>query len=551
MENHARKIFALLAVLTVVALYGCAGSGGDAGSSTATSSVAKSTSVTVTDASALDYSHVYVTVTQIAFHTDNNAGFNNYSSSGANGWQTFRLPTPVTIDLATLVNGKMYADSTTAGALFNGLTLPSGRYQQIRIFLAASEDAYIGSIPGLTYNNEVLIAGDSTQYILRVPTPSEGIKVLPESPVVVDGTSDVKLALDFNLADDVVQTSPAGTTEFILKPRLGFFDMNSVGAVTGAVSFGNLSTSRFIIKAEQVKAGTNYRITRRLTSVDKTTGVFNLYPLPVFGNNTTASYDILLRGLKVQTAIIKKVTVHKGASIASGAVKLGTITMQPGTDFTVQLKSQIHPSGSWINFYQTIAGDTNLYEVRYDHLDPYLGVLPKPFALSSAPLQVATYDSVSGTVGAFTSDTSGQGKFTVISDANRYNRGGQTTVAVAPGFTALYNNFIPNAPTTTVPNSINTNISMPPKFNGALTTGHLFVTEGGLILDSYNISSVMTSNGGSFKIDGLPGGTPTSPLAGSYYGVTVLGWGGSKLGSATVNHLDLTTGNAAPTMNLR
>jgi len=548
MVLHIRKLIVLLIVFSTIALFGCGGGGGSASSNT--SSTAKTTSLTVTDAPALDYAHVYVTVNQLAFHTDNNVGFTNYSTSAASGWQIFRLPTPVTIDLATLVNGKMYADPTTSSSLFNGLTLSSGRYQQIRIFLAASEDPYVGSVPGLTYNNEVQLPGDSAQYILRVPTPTEGIKVIPEFPVVVDGASDVKLALDFNLADDIVQTSPNGTTEYILKPRLGFFDMNSVGAVTGTVSFGNLSTSRFIIKAEQLKAGTNYRITRRLTSVDKTTGVFNLYPLPVFGNNTTASYDILLRGLKAQTAIIKNVRVHKGESASSGAVNLGTIKMQPGTDFTVQIKSQMHPSGSWINFYQAIAGDTNLYEVRYDHLDPYMSVLPKPFALSSAAIQVATYDNVAGTVGTFAADTSSQGRFTVIADANRYNRGGQTTISVTPDATSLVN-FNPNAPFATVPNSITANITMPSRFDGALTTGHLFVTEGGLILDSYNINGVMTTNGGSFKVDGLPGGTPTSPLTGSYYGVTVLGWGGNKLGSATVSHLDLTTGNAGPTMNLR
>src|SRR6185369_3412507 len=103
-----------------------------------------------------------------------------------------------------------------------------------------------------------------------------GIKVLPESSVAVTSGSNVRLALDFNLNDDVVKISPNGATEFIFKPRLGYFDMGSVGAVTGTVGFSNLSTSGIEVKAEQVKSGTNYRIVRRMTSPDRATGRFNL-----------------------------------------------------------------------------------------------------------------------------------------------------------------------------------------------------------------------------------------------------------------------------------
>src|SRR6185369_17130165 len=166
----------------------------------------------------------------------------SYSTAKNAGWHKIDLPAPKTVDLAKLANGVMYADGNGGASLFEGLVLPEGRYQQIRIFLATTEDDLTASAAalGLTYNNEVILNGDATHYPLRIPTADEGIRLIPEYPVVVTAGGNVKIALDFNLNNDVVEVSPNGTKEFIIKPRLGYFDMGSVGAVKGQVIFGNL-----------------------------------------------------------------------------------------------------------------------------------------------------------------------------------------------------------------------------------------------------------------------------------------------------------------------
>ncbi len=520
--------------------------------------------VDVTDAPALNYDHVYVTVTKIAFHLRADAGFRTYSTNKAHGgfrtysgnkverlgsWVTKDLPAPVTVDLAKLANGTMYADNNNNASLFSGISLSPGRYQQIRIFLASENSlAASASALGLKYNNEVQLKGDSTHYPLHIPTSDEGIKLAPESPVVVTAGGKVKLALDFNLNNDVVEVNPNGAKEFILKPRLGYFDMNQVAKITGTVSFGNLSTSQFVIKAEQVVAGKNYRVVRRITSVDKSTGGFKLNPLPVFGNATTASYDILLRGLKVQTAIVKGVKVHKG-----GTVDLKTITMQSGTDFTAKLANPMHPSGAWVNFYQTIAGDTVPFEVRYRHLNPYTGQFFKAIELSTGPIQVATFDNTAGTVGAFAADTTSQGVFTAVADAaGFYNQG-----ASIPGITGTagqppvsINNLPNNAPQVKSPataTTISGNIIIPSTLTG-LTKGHLFITHGGLVIDSYDLSSVAP---GSVPLPTgltLPTGITTLTLpggvAGAYYGVNVRAWGTNVRASGGLQHVDLTKATA-------
>ena len=529
---HFLSVFVAVILLTTL-LSGCGGSNSTTNANPSTASL------NVTDAPTTDFAHVYVTVTQLAFHTDANAGFTNYSTSKLAGWQIYRLPAPVTIDLTTLANGTMYS-GPGGNPLFNGLNIPQGSYNQIRIFLAPSEGAYVGSITGLTYNNEVVLPNDTTEYILRIPTAGEGIKVLPDSSIVSDGAANINLALDFNLSDDVVVTFPNGAREYIMKPRLSFFDMNSVGAVTGVIGFSNLSTSRFIVKAEYVPKGASYRVTRRLTTNKaKNDGTFTLYPIPVFGNNTTATYDILLRGLGVQTAVVKGVKVHKGTTVGTG-VNLGTIPMTAGNDYTVQLSSPMHPTGSWINFYQTIAEDPIPYEVRYIHLDPYTGLMPKPFPLSKSPFQVTTFNG--GNV-AFTQYTSNQGRFSAIAVADRYTNGVPTTVTPA---IAAPNGLITVAPPTSATmGSITATVST--RRTGQVT-GFVFVTEGGLIIDSCDMTGVMLKNGGNAPSINVPSGS-----AGDFYGVTALGWGNGFVTSDTQTHLDLTLANAllTPLLSIR
>jgi hypothetical protein len=571
MRMYGKIVTTCLAILSLsLFLGGCGGSSGTAGQSSSGTGVAK---LDVTDAPASDYSHVYVTVTGVAFHTDAGAGFSDYSSAKTAGWQSVKLATPKTVDLAQLSNGTMYAD-VSGNSLFSGITLPVGRYQQIRIFLASSEDAYVGSVPGLTYNNEVQLIGDSTHYPLRIPSADSGIKLLPEAPVVVTSGGSVSLALDFNLSDDVIQVSPNGTTEFLLKPRLGYFDMASVAAVKGAVSFGNLSTSRVEVKAEQVKTddnGNKYRVVRRMTGVDRLTGNFKLYPLPVFGNATTAVYDILIRGRKIETTIVKGVTVHKGTTPDTG-VDLGSISLQAQPEFTVQLPATgMHPTGAWMNFYQTVAGDPVPFEVRYRHLDPYTGKFGKALELSTGPVLVATYTP--GQPLVFTTDTTSQGSFAAVADAAwLYRKGaalagvsGQAGHAVVMNGLGASNNPQVAAPATGM---ITGTFDLTQagagmgfgmgrgRNSGNPNNGQIFVTKDGLILDSLGVltgdttvSSAMRNGGGAVNavtVNNLPSGVP-----GAVYSMYALGWGPGVLEAGTVHGIDLRNGNGNATIRMK
>ncbi|GAC1467813.1 MAG: hypothetical protein PVSMB11_03390 [Desulfuromonadaceae bacterium] len=286
---------------------------------------------------------------------------------------------------------------------------------------------------------------------------------------------------------------------------------------------------------------------RRTTTQDEAGGIFNLYPLPVFGNNSTAIYDILLRGRNMQTSIIKNVKVHKGTTLTAGAVNLGTITLNPGSGFSAQLATAMHPSGAWLNFYQTLTTDPVPFEVDNRHLNPYTGKFTDPMELSSAATQV--FDFSTGSMsGPIIDATTNPGSFSAIAGAVLYDRSAGVNVSGATGTMVT---FTPNR-LTALPsaNMIAATISIPASKLGSLNKGYLFITSGGLIIDCYQVDALVAAGGGSYTVSNLPGGNVATPLPGAYYGMNVLGWGGGKVASGSQFNMDLTTGNGAAAITM-
>lgn len=501
--------------------------------------------VDVMDSAALEYSHVYLTINKIAFHTSPDAGPN------AAGWEVQDISDhPVTVDLAQLANGRLYADTTPYNTpLFSDLELPIGTYRQIRLYLASSEGAVLtpsARAMGLRYNNQATFE-DGTQAVVRIPNAGEGIRLVPESPFVVAIGKRVRLAIDFNLMDDMLEVYPDGQTECIMKPRLGYFDLAAAGAIKGKIVFGNLPAPYLIAKAQQVDPGRGCRVVRRSAAVNETTGEFNLYPLPVFGNSTTAVYDVLLRGDNAQTTIVRNVKVHKGTTLAAGAVDLGTIAMNPGREFTAQLQSPLHPTGAWVNFYQTLTTDPVPFEVRTLHLNPFTGMFTDPVGLSGEAIQV--YDFAAGSlVGPYSDATTTPGVFSAMAEAVLYGRSGGVMVSGTAGSAAT---FTP-AGLTAQPNAnrIDATVTIAPPLQASLNKGYLFITSGGLIIDCYEVDALIGAGGGTYAVPNLPGGTAAEPLAGAFYGLNLMGWGGGQVATGSRLHIDLTSGNNTAAITL-
>ncbi len=494
----------LLAIIITVQACGKSSNSSDNG----TIAPSGSLSVAVTDAPG-DFDHVYITVKNIWFHTSDTAGPNDA------GWIQKPLVSPITVDLLTLANGAMQA-------LWNGETLTVGDYQQIRLVLADSDDALAASATaaGLSYNNEVKDNG--VEYPLHIPDAGHGILLAGHFRIIDGGT--LRLAIDFDADHDIVELRHG--SEYVLKPRLRYFDLDNVGAIIGKLETGGTFTTapRFVIKAEGLSADGTYHVVNRWT-VPKPDGSFVLYPVSAM---TTSTYAVLVRGLNYQTVLIKGVPVTRGTAPTSGATDIGTITMTAATtpDF-VSSGSITSPTGAWVNFYQTLPGPGEVpYEIRFRHFFPLTGEFAN-YPLSNEPIRVGTYGTppISLTT---TTPNEGVGHFQAVADAVLYNRSGWSTMVSASSPTVTFTPL--SVQSTWSANTISGDITMkyPNTMNGKMNNGIVFAVHGGMIVNAVDVDDQM-SIGGSYTMPNMPGGTPGIPHHSAFYGVEAIGWSSSPM----------------------
>ncbi len=343
-----KKIIWLLVCSSMILFVSCGGGGSSSDSNTGNASVS------LTDAPAFGYDNVWVTVKEIWFHTDDTVG------PGDAAWLKY-VVTPYTVDLLTLCNGAI------SPAIWDQIKLPIGTYKQIRILLAKTTDSLTASATaqGLSYNNEVVTStGVSPLYI---PDAEHGIRLA--GTFTISASTPLRLAIDFNAGDDIVAVTRRGVTEYYLKPRLAYFDLDNAGTIVGTIdntAEANNSTAQFVFKAETPDPTGSYHVVKRYSVYDTTNNQFVIYPLP------PGNYDVMMRGIGYETVIVKSVPVTRGTTPTSGATIIPTITMTAdlGANYNVTANG-MSPTGSWVNFYQTLPGAGEIpYEIRYRHLDP-------------------------------------------------------------------------------------------------------------------------------------------------------------------------------------
>jgi hypothetical protein len=526
---HRRHLGILMLILATFAVYACGGGGG--GGTTATGAA----TVSLTDAPG-DYDHVYVTVMDIWFHARDTAGPDDA------GWRKTPLAAPVTVDLIALSNGVI------GSPIWSNIVLPVGTYQQIRLILAGTEDTLADSAKtamsgaSLKYNNEIVVGAN--EYALRVPDAHHGIRLGGTFQITAGGL--LRLAIDIDAGHDVVDIQRNGLTEYVLKPSLAYCDLDDAGAIIGSIdpvsAATNTTSSHFVIKAEQVNDPLNpqYHVIRRWTSVNPLTGKFVLYPLK------PGVYDIVLRGIGYQTVIIKGVPVYKTTTPTSGATVMPMITMAASSgDYPVN-GTITSPTGAWVNFYQTLQDGSAPYEVRFRHFNPITGQFTG-FKLSRDPILVGTLSSgvISGLTPTIPDE--GPGGFSAAAGAMLYSREPYTVdsgIITSGTGTVTFGALSPKSPPSVQGgNSIAGTISLPAMGMNNMDQGIIFAVNGGMIVNTISIDGQMMSNGGSYTMANLPGGSSTTPLPGALYGVEALGWSSTALGIGLPRIADLRTGD--------
>ena len=479
--------------------------GCNASSTQSGSAVAGKVSVSLTDAPAYGYDHVWITVKDIWFHTSDSA------EPGEAGWIKFPLSSFVTLDLLDLANGNISAP------VWEDIELPEGDYTQIRIVLAKTEDALTDSASAvnLTYNNQVDVTGDTAAYPLRVPDAQRGIMLTGEFQV--RSTGNLKLAIDFDAGHDVVKVERGAGTEYILKPRLTYFDLDNAGAIVGSIDTAAAADNplaRFVIKAEQTALNGQVHLVRRATAIADQTGKFILYPL------APGTYDLVIRGINYETVIVKGVPVVKGTTPVSSPTLVPGVTMTKAVapDYAVNA-SIISPTGAWVNFLQTLPGTGEVpYDIRFSHFNPITGHIGN-FPMSSDPIQVGTYDASSITLSTV-SPIEGDGAYKAVAGAPLYAL--SDPILVTASTTTLSFGVLNVTPPATS-RKVTGSIIVPQTFAaGFLDRGVLFACHGGMIVNAIHVDEQMVS-GGTYTIN-LPGGSPDKPLPGAFYGIEAMGW---------------------------
>jgi hypothetical protein len=464
--------------------------------------------VSITDAPG-DFDHVWITVNDIWFHTGDASGPNEA------GWLKFPLASPITVDLMTLANGNMKS-------IWDNITLPVGDYQQIRLVLADTDDTLTASAAaaGLTYNNEVDV--NTNAYPLHIPDWRHGIRLVGHFNVTSSTT--LRLAIDFDAGDDIVEFRQGA--EYILKPRLAYFDLDNAGAIIGKLDAGGTftTTPRFVIKAENLSDDGTYHVVRRWT-VPESDGSFVLYPVSAA---TTTTYDVLVRGLNYQTMIIKGVPVSRGTTPLSGATNLGTLLVSAATtsDF-LSSGSITSPTGAWMSYYQTLPGIVAEapYEIRFRHFNPITGDF-KTYPLSSMPILLGTYGTTTISFSSITPQE-GIGGFKAAADAILFDRSGYSSIITAVSPTVTFGPLSVQSPWqgNTISGSIVMSNSL--KMNNTMDNGVLFIVHGGMIVNAMSVGQSagnQMATGGTYTMPNIPGGTPAKPLPIAFYGVEAIGW---------------------------
>jgi hypothetical protein len=193
---------AIPAALSMMLLSACGGGGGDE---------TGRLSLSVTDAPVDEASNVVVQFSGVAF-----------KRAGAAPEVVQNLaPSPRQLDLLQYQGGR-------AALLLDGVTLPAGDYQWIRLI--------VDHDPGVRDSYIVLTGGEECE--LRVPSGAEsGLKLMRGFTLPADGS--VALTVDFDLRKSIHAPPGQGSGDcavgYLMRPTLRLVDDANVGAIAGSV----------------------------------------------------------------------------------------------------------------------------------------------------------------------------------------------------------------------------------------------------------------------------------------------------------------------------
>lgn len=362
----------ILAFLAALGLAACGGGGGISGTGAALGTMRLS----LTDAPACGYDHVYVTVAGIRVNQTD-------APDGDASWVDVPLSTTQRIDLLDYRNGTVLSGLGT-------VQLPAGTYTQMRLTLAANGT-------GAPYANAVVPTGGSETALDTPSAQQSGLKLAVNMTVPEGKVAD--FMLDFDACKSVIKAGRSG--KYNLKPVIAVTPVLSdaglrvVGQVDAALAAAGATVS------VQQPDGNGSPVVVKSTVPDALTGTFNLYPVPA-GN-----YNLVVTGTGRVAAVVTGVPVVTTA----WTTITGTIT-PPAATGQGAVSGSVTPDTATVRALQPLtAGPT--VEVLWAPLTPSatLGTADFAFTLPQGAPVRAPY--VAGVAPVFAADTAAASQFSV------------------------------------------------------------------------------------------------------------------------------------------
>lgn len=266
--------------MAALLLGGCGGGGGEAGTPITTPSATPTgtLALSLTDAPACGFDHVYVTVQKVRVHASATAEENDA------GWTELNVGPTLRFDLLALRNGVL--------ASLGQMPLPAGRYAQLRLVLAESG----GATP---LANSVVPTGGS-EVALKTPSGAQsGLKLNANIDIAANQLAD--FVLDFDACKSVVTAGASG--QYLLKPVVSVVP-NLLSGVSGYVdaSVANGGTTISLQQGGVVLKATSPEASGRFVLAPVAAGHYDLVV------KATARAGLVLTGVPVAANTVTAVS---------------------------------------------------------------------------------------------------------------------------------------------------------------------------------------------------------------------------------------------------
>ena len=339
-------------------LAGCGGSGSDSGT----------LQLSLTDAPACGYDSVNVTIQKVRVHQSANA------SDAASGWSEIVLTPAKRVDLLTLSNGVLDVLGQTP--------LPTGKYQQMRLVLAANDSSN-------PLANSVVPTG-GTEVALASPSGLQtGLKMNIDIDIAANKMAD--FVLDFKACQSVIHSGTSGS--YLLKPVVsvtphyvsgvaGYVDASLGGALTGV----SVQQGGVVVKS----------------TVPDSTGKFLLEPV------APGTYDLVVTSPGHATAVVTGVVVTTDTvtTLNSATTGLNPPISTTGTAAGT-VTTATSPIDASVAATQTLTGGDTI-EIASGPVNATTGAYS--YTMPTAAPTVAAYVAASGTL-SFAADAAVAGKY--------------------------------------------------------------------------------------------------------------------------------------------